>query len=399
MSASAAAARPRVLVLSDFYLPAFRAGGPVRSLAHLVERLGDRIDFRVVTSDRDLGARTPLPGVRSDAWQVVGGAPVYYASAPLSRAGGVSALLAAGDYDVLYLNSLFAPRFTLLPLLLHRLGRIPRRPVVLAPRGQLYPGALGHKRAKKLLFLAAARAAGLYRGVVWQATTAQEEEQLRRWFGRGATVVRAGNLAAWPDPNSATEERPPKRPGHLRIAYLSRISPTKNLAGALELLAGVPGEVELDAWGPHEDAAYVARCRELAGALPPRIRVRMPGEVAHADVERVLAGYHLFLLATKGENFGHAIGEALRAGCPVLISDRTPWRGLAERGVGWDLPLERPDEFRRVLRECVEMDGPAWEALAERARRYGIDSAAGSQAEEEALLRLFHEAGAERYGP
>ena len=35
-----------------------------------------------------------------------------------------------------------------------------------------------------------------------------------------------------------------------------------------------------------------------------------------------------FLLPTGGENFGHAIFEALSCGVPALISDRTPWRDL-----------------------------------------------------------------------
>ncbi|HKM53053.1 MAG TPA: hypothetical protein VJY33_06540 [Isosphaeraceae bacterium] len=30
---------PRILTLVDFYLPAYKAGGPLRSLSNLVERL------------------------------------------------------------------------------------------------------------------------------------------------------------------------------------------------------------------------------------------------------------------------------------------------------------------------------------------------------------------------
>src|SRR3546814_17574361 len=37
-----------------------------------------------------------------------------------------------------------------------------------------------------------------------------------------------------------------------------------------------------------------------------------------------------------GENYGHVIAEALEAGLRLLISDQTPWRGLAEAGVGHD---------------------------------------------------------------
>jgi glycosyltransferase involved in cell wall biosynthesis len=52
-----------------------------------------------------------------------------------------------------------------------------------------------------------------------------------------------------------------------------------------------------------------------------------------------MASTDLFFLPTAGENFGHAIFEALSTGAPVLISDQTPWRGLAASMAGWDLPL------------------------------------------------------------
>ena len=57
------------------------------------------------------------------------------------------------------------------------------------------------------------------------------------------------------------------------------------------------------------------------------------------------ATHDLLILPTQGENHGYVIQEALLSGCPVLISDRTPWRGLAALGVGADLPLEQPERF------------------------------------------------------
>ena len=69
--------RPTVLIAIDWYLPAFRAGGPIRSIANLVAALGDDIDFRIVCGDRDLGASEPLP-VDLDTWHTIGKALVLY---------------------------------------------------------------------------------------------------------------------------------------------------------------------------------------------------------------------------------------------------------------------------------------------------------------------------------
>ncbi len=90
----------------------------------------------------------------------------------------------------------------------------------------------------------------------------------------------------------------------------------------------------------------------------------------------MLAGYHLLVLPTRGENFGHVILEALLAGCPVLVSDQTPWRGLASRRAGWDLPLAAPDRFRAAVDEVVAMDGPTFADWSSRAVAFGASSAA-----------------------
>ncbi len=50
--------KPQVLVFIDWYKPYFKAGGPVRSMVNLVDHLADRIDFHIVTGDRDYMATT-----------------------------------------------------------------------------------------------------------------------------------------------------------------------------------------------------------------------------------------------------------------------------------------------------------------------------------------------------
>jgi glycosyltransferase involved in cell wall biosynthesis len=377
--------RPRVLVVSQFYLPAFRAGGPVRTLASLVERLGAEIEFAVLTGDRDLGDRAPFAGLPVGVWTDQGGHRVMH----VRGAAGVAAALRREPYDLLYVNSVFSRRFGILPLVLRRAGLLPARPLVLAARGELSSGALGLHRRRKRAFLRAARVLGLLRGVRWQASSAYEAREIRGWFGEDAAVAIAPNLtpaaATWPP-----AERPPKQPGRLRLAFLSRIAPMKNLLGAIELLDGVEGQVALDVYGPVEDQAYWQRCRAAIARLPTGVEVNVRGPVTFGAATEVLAGYDALLLPTLGENFGHVVLEALAAGCPVIVSDRTPWRDLQERGVGWDLPLEAPERFRAVLSECARMGPAEHSRLSEAARAYAAEVTA-DPASEEATRRLLTE--------
>ena len=45
----------------------------------------------------------------------------------------------------------------------------------------------------------------------------------------------------------------------------------------------------------------------------------------HASVQLIFSDADIFLFPTRGENFGHAIAEALSVGCPVAISQNTIW--------------------------------------------------------------------------
>ena len=70
--------RRGVLALINWYLPGFKAGGPVKTLHNLVEAIGDEYEFKIVTSDRDLGDKSPYVGVIAGAWNSRDGVNVLY---------------------------------------------------------------------------------------------------------------------------------------------------------------------------------------------------------------------------------------------------------------------------------------------------------------------------------
>jgi len=385
VEAAPAEARPRVAVLVDYYLPGYKAGGALRTVAHMAAQLADELDFRVVTRDRDMLDAVPYPGLVPGVWTRVERTPVRYLGPGEGGPRAVARAVGEARPDVLYLNSFFSPVFTIAPLLLRRLGRVPRVPLVVAPRGELARGALAHRRAKKMAYLHAARAMGLYRGVLWQASSALEAEEVRDWFGADARIVVAPDLRQPPVP-----ARPPaaKRAGELRVAFLGRIAVNKNVGGALEMLTGLRGDVRFTIHGPVDNTAYWNACRARIDALPPNVRVEHAGVVTPDAVPGVLASNHLFLFPTLGENFGHVVLEALLAGLPVLTSDRTPWGGLEAAGAGWTLPLEQPERFRAVLQAYVDVSGDEHARRSAAARAFG-EAAARDESVLEANRALF----------
>jgi len=346
-----------VLVMMDAYLPGFLAGGPIRSISAMIELLGVDFEWRIVCPDRDLGSDVPYPEVVSDQWTRVGQALVYYASPRTLRPWNLVRLLRGLSYDLLYLNSFFSPRMSLLPVASAYAGLLRRKRILIAPRGEFSPGALAIKAWKKRPYLGMAHLLGLYKKCYWHLSTTLELDDLRAVFDvseAGASFDARNSFVAQdlvgPTASTTIETSGQESSFRLSVVFLSRISPMKNLDFALRALAHVSAPLVFSVFGPEEDAAYVRYCRELAAGLPANAEVRWCGPVPAAAVVETLSAHDLFLLPTRGENFGHVIVEAWAAGLPVLISDQTPWRGLEQqKGVGWDLPLESPQRFAEVI--------------------------------------------------
>ena len=389
---------PRILTLLDHYLPGSRYGGISRSVSNLAEELGDRFEFWVVTRDRDWGEARPYAGVARNVWTQVGKAKVYYATPDALTFNGLRRLLkglaAEVEPDAVFLNGMFE-RLTIKTLTLRRLGLGPRAPVILAPRGQLTPASLSLKAGKKHLYLSLTRAAGLYRGLVWQAASPLEREGVGRFAGAGCRVHVAPNIPARPGAG-APAESPRKAEGEARFVFLSRLTPVKNLHFLLNLLPELGGAVALDIYGHVDDEAYWRRCQALITRMPRNVKVTYRGPVRQEEVIETISRYQFFVLPTLGENYGHTIVEALSAGRPVVIGDQTPWRGLGAKGAGWDLPLNEPERWRQVLQGCVGMDGETYRGLVASAGEFARDWAASSGAGEQnvALFRNALSSGA-----
>jgi glycosyltransferase involved in cell wall biosynthesis len=367
--------RPRVLVVADYYLPGFRAGGPVRAISNTISRLAASVDFFLVTRDHDAdGSR--YGDVARGRWTAGTHGRVLYA--PRLTPALLQRCIADTACDVIWLNSFFS-RASMAVLVLRRMGRI-RVPVLLAPRGEFAPAALAVKFRRKAIAVRVLRWTGCLRSIQWLASSAAERDDIAHTIGASAITCVPESVADVP---AADEPWPVKSPQRLRAVFAARIATTKNLHFLLEVLKGCDGDdIHLDIVGPLEDPEYWARCRALVTQLPSTVSVEYKGEAAHHDLQRRLSTYDLMILPTLGENFGHIIVEAWAAGCPVLVSDRTPWRQLTAQGLGWDVPLDH-QEWTRAIRECLSLSADAHltmrRGVREQARRVWQQGVAGDE--------------------
>ncbi|MCH9664767.1 MAG: glycosyltransferase [Gammaproteobacteria bacterium] len=367
--------KPTVMVFASYYLPGYKAGGPIRSIANMIQHLENEFHFFVLTRDRDLGEAEPYSGIEPGKWILNSQQSVYYIAPRERTLTGIRNLIFDLQPDILYFNSFLDFEFTAKTLILRRIGLLPKNiPLILAPRGELSSGALALKSSKKHFFIQIARLLGLYRNLIWQASSVQEENDIRAWWGKAVEVCISPNLAPKFSRNSepALRHDRSKTPGKLRIVVLSRVARNKNITGALRILKNIKTNVEFTIYGPIEDKVYWRQCQDLIQTLPQNVSVRYQGEVNPQKVISVLSNYELFFFPTHGENFGHVILEALMAGCPLLLSDQTPWRDLSAKKIGFDIPLNRPDKYEIVIEQFAAMSQQEFYTWSCNARDYGL---------------------------
>ena len=384
--------KPVVLVFVAYYIPGFRSGGPVRSIAGIVERLGHRFDFRIVTIDRDCEETIPYPNVKVGSWQQVGDAKVLYLPASAFSLISLIKLFRKETWDVLYLNSFFSVSHSFLPYVAAAIVGINKRKVIVAPRGEFSPGALKIRSLRKRFYIIIANVIGLYRTSTWQASTAFESEDIER-TAPSRSNVRDRIMVACDIPSSDSSSVPfptlPHKPSEpLRIAYLSRITEKKNLIGALNILAQIDLPVQFSIYGTIENESYWQSCRLMIEKLPSNVHAEYKGIIHHSEVVSTLAKENLFLFPTFGENFGHVILEALQAGCMVALSDQTPWQDLEDAGVGWVIPLSDESKFVNAIRSCAMKSEEESEQTIHRCRAYAEQITANPETIE-ANAKLF----------
>ncbi len=365
-------AKKKILIFCEYYLPSVKSGGGMWTVANLVDRFSDRYEFHIVTRNYDSpGDKQPFTSVKTGEWNSLTNCRVYYTAASDLTSATCARIVKEVMPDCVFLNSVFAA--TVRKFLVIRKGGLAKNiPVVLAPCGELSKGGLASKASKKIAYLAFAKFRGLYKNVIWKATTDAEIREIQNAFGADVVPLIAPDLtpkAILPD--FRIEDKPKKISGSVRFIFLSRIVPKKNLLFFLRILSTLHTEnIAVEIVGPQEDQTYWKECLKVINGLPSNITVNIVGTVSYLEGLKLLSQSHFFVLPTLNENFGYVFVESLAAGCPIVISDQTIWGEIAERNAGWEIPLEKREEWIRTLNRCIDMNSAEFESMATAARNY-----------------------------
>lgn len=359
----------RILHVSPTYEPAYRFGGPIRSVAGLcraLARQGEDVHVYTTSSDgrRDLDVPSDVPILRD-------GVKVTYfkCSFPrrIYRAPGMARhLRSAGErWDIIHAHSVF-----LWPTLAAAAAARARSiPYLISPRGMLEKGLIRRKsRLIKAAWIGLFERRNLAGASAVHVTSEREAEEMRRfgWPLRSIPVIPNGiDLFKRPDPERIEHFRSEMRLVRPFVLYLGRIHWKKGLDRLIDAMSRVP-DTELVLAGNDEDGYRPELDRRIA-KRGMTDRVRWLGPVEGELKACCLAACSVVALCSYSENFGNTVLEAMSAAKPVVV---TPEVGLApevERG-GAGLVCEgRPEVLAAGIERLIRDPGLA-SACGERGR-------------------------------
>ena len=351
-----------VMLFIDWFYPAYKAGGPIKSVNNIVMSLKDPLRFTIVTSNQDVDLT--ILDVPEDVMIKNNGFDIIYLSSNFQNAKKFKELYNEIKPDIIYYNTPFSFKYTLLPYAVFK--NFPDLKHVIAPRGAFSESCLAQKSFKKKIFLLLANLFFYKKDIIWHATSDIEKQEIARNI-KNQVITRIATTPS--SPLDENVKAPTKEKGKLRLTFLSRIQGIKNLLYILEILTETNSlsSVKLDIYGPIEEDFYWSECLQL---INKNSNITYKGELTPDEVKNVIGINHFMVLPTKNENFGHVITEFISRGIPVIISDRTPWLDLEKEGVGYALSLDAKEKWIQVLEHLIEIGDEQYQSMSENCKNY-----------------------------
>ena len=356
-----------MLHVTPYFAPAFRYGGPPRSIFGLCRALGAAgVDVEVFTTtangDRPLTAAPE--GVQYENVRVRY-FPLAWPARYWRAAGLRSALKAAARHaDLIHIHGLW----NMTSWSGAAAARSAGKPYVISPRGMLQPQAMRRHREMKTIAFWGVERGHLESAALLHATSEIEHDELTS-FGPPVAVIPNG---VSPAVASAEAIGVLRARAHVCeaddvVVFLGRLHPIKRLdllAEAFAIVHRTHPSARLLIAGPDEDG-YRERVQPLFA--PIAAVTTWLGGVDSDEIAALLAMSRVLVQCSDSESFGMSIAEALTAGVPAVVTKPSGWTHLDAIGCGHSVAHE-PVAIARGIQRVL--DSTNMDATRDRARQW-----------------------------
>jgi hypothetical protein len=306
--------KKHIFIFNQFFYPAYKAGGPLKSLKLIKEQLDKKLEIIVFTSSYDIDKKKIFNFKKKK--NINNFDNFFYLILFL-----FNNFFFKKTHTTLYFNSFFNFKYTIIPLIFFKLFT-KKNMIIIAPRGELFNTEIKKKFFKKIFYIFYFKLF-LKKKITFHVTSTQERSAIKKFFPKNPIKYL---------PNLVEKNKKDFKYKYLskpfKIVFLSRISPKKNLIKTLDILSKINLPIIFDIYGPIENINYwkkvKLKIRELK-SINKLIKVSYKGTVKF-NKYKILNRYNFFILLSDSENFGHSIFESIISKCFPIVTKNSPWK-------------------------------------------------------------------------
>lgn len=237
----------------------------------------------------------------------------------------------------IYMNSIFffPTFFSILYFVFFRSNKL-----IIAPRGELDPAALKKSSfLKKLVIYAFKILFMIKKNIIFHATSKREEDQIGSIFKKNniklvdniflSDLFKNVNEQNYIDENILEQKF---------FLILTRIDKKKSIEIALEAYKNLPFHIQskynLYIAGDGKDVEYKNQLIQFVKKNSLQKKIKFLGLLNFEEKVIYLKKATMLLFPSQGENFGNVVLEAWSCYCPVVISNKTPWKLDDKNSIG-----------------------------------------------------------------
>ena len=343
-----------------------------------IHKTSTDIDVDLLTPDI-CSTNDTLMGLGEDWIKVV---PNDYKT-QLAFSHNLSSFLKKNAYDVYHTNGLWMHINHVTCLI----ARQRKKPYIITPHGMLYPETLARSAWKKWPMRKIWFNKDIHKASCIHVTCQDEMNHIRN-LGYNGPIALIGNPVNIPDfTQILIDNRSYKLKGKIKIAFLGRLHPRKNVENilkAVSLTKGIGVEVFIMGKG---DEDYEEFLKSETIRLQIQNHVHFLGFVNGRKKFEKLSEMDTLFVPSDMENFGMIIPEALIVGTPVMASLGTPWKILNDQHCGW-WGGNTPEDIAKIINLLADISPNELRKMGLHGRNYIIQEFSSNKIATE-MLSLY----------
>ena len=311
--------KKQIFIFNQYYYPAIKAGGPVKSLKLLCEVLKDKFDISIFTSSFDIDKKKIFRKKNKNLNIINFDSYIDILKFLFQN------FFNKKRNSVFYFNSFFNVKYTILPLIFMKFFALKNK-VILAPRGELFDTEIKKKFIKKIIYIIFFKFF-LKKNIIFHATSLDEKKIINKIFDKNKINILPNLIEINKKIFYLKKIKEP-----FKFIFYSRISPKKNLLMTLNVLSKLNFPIIFHIYGPIENKIYWKSIKSKISYLNKnnnQLNISYKG-VVKSNPYKIINNYNFFILLSDSENFGHVIFESIYSKCIPIITSNAPWTILSK---------------------------------------------------------------------